>query len=158
MSQKYLVFAQDRTAQGFNHVVCAGRWFASVAPTPIEVLDQDDDVMVKADKPDYPDVPELHKCGRLAFKRIQADPRLTIKVDGPEIGSDVAVELATVKAELAEARSAVEKLTAAVEASEAEKAKLVAEVAELKALLEVADKPAPLAAPKPQTKGERPGK
>lgn len=77
MSQKFIVTAVDRRAQGHPNCWRAGRSWPSGQEVEIEVLDQDDDPMVteiiKGEKRTFPHPTQI---GRASWASIQADKRL----------------------------------------------------------------------------------
>lgn len=159
---KFIVQAQDRTAQGFNHVICAGRFFPSSNPTTVEVMDQDEDVMLPPAKAGYPDVADLNHCGRLAWQRILKDKRLSIRPEGSEVDGDLAPKLAAARSqiELLEGKLGSKEgectaMKVELDTAKAQLAKANAEASELRDLLAAFDKPKTETPTKGKAKGEK---
>jgi hypothetical protein len=98
MSQKYIIKAVDRSAKGLTHVQTPGRFWPSNQEVIVELLDQDECPMIKADKSGYPDLPSMSQVGRKAWALIEADGRLSKKPFG--VAADQS-EIETLKAKIA---------------------------------------------------------
>jgi hypothetical protein len=85
MSQKYTVTALDRSGMGHPNYHTPGRAWPSGKPVEVEVVDQDADPMlakeVDGEVRKYPDPVRI---GRESWKRICADPRLTVRAIGDD--------------------------------------------------------------------------
>lgn len=121
---KFVVTAQDRV--GYQHVVCAGRFFPSSEATIVEVLDQDADVFLPPAKEGYPMCADLHQCGREAWDKIKSCKFLSIRPEGSDADGEV-------PAKLVEARAQIDITTGKLTAKEAENTALSVELTKTKA-------------------------
>jgi hypothetical protein len=154
MSQKYIIKAVDRSAKGLAHVHTPGRAWPSNQEIVVELLDQDECPMIKADKPGYPDLPSMSQVGRKAWALIEADGRLSKKLFGApgnlsetdslkaelfkakEAHGELVAKLAELETVLTAAREEADYASSLAEENNTLKAK----VAELETLLESATK------------------
>lgn len=115
LAMKYTVTALDRSGMGHPNYHTPGRSWPSGQPVEVEVLDQDDDPMlekfVEGEKRSYADPVRI---GRVAWKRICADKRLTVRPAGDNVQDvqGLASQLATAES----ARDAANARAAAAEA------------------------------------------
>ena len=114
MSTRYIVRAPDRSGQGHDALWTPGRRWPGGKEVEVEVLDQDEDPTVTErvdpsgeEKRTFPHPTQI---GRLAWARIASDKLLTVRPVGdvPAEAVTLQADLATTKAQLADA---IEKVT-----------------------------------------------
>ena len=85
MSQQYTVTALDRSGMGHPNYHTPGRAWPSGKPVAVEVVDQDADPMLSKEVDgEIRKYPDPVRIGRDSWKRICADPRLTVRAIGDD--------------------------------------------------------------------------